>query len=90
VTFLLPVCASCGHAVFPSRVLCPACGGTGWETREAAGGVAEQVTAWNGVGVAAVRTDLGPVVVARALAGVDAGGAVELAADGGVPIARPA
>ncbi|HEY1370539.1 MAG TPA: zinc ribbon domain-containing protein [Gaiellaceae bacterium] len=90
MSFPLPVCESCGRAAFPPRALCPSCGGSAWRSEDAAGGVVEQVSDVSAVHVAAVRTDLGPVVVARAPASVRAGDEIELDPDGGVPVVRSA
>lgn len=42
--FEIPVCASCLHAVFPPRPLCPACGGRKWRSETADSGVVEERT----------------------------------------------
>jgi uncharacterized OB-fold protein len=87
VSLQLPVCVSCGRTVFPSRALCPSCGGRTWDTTAAAGGVVEQSTERAGVRIAAVRTDLGPVVVARLEGSAGDGDAVKLDDQNGIPIA---
>lgn len=87
MSFTLPVCSACGDAVFPPRALCPHCGGRDWATAEAATGTVEEVTERDGTRIASVRTDLGPVVIARAPSGVERGAVVELDADVGMPVA---
>ena len=82
----IPVCAN-GHAVFPARALCPHCGSREWTERET-GGVVEELTEREGVRIASVRTDLGPIVIARVSGDVACGAAAALEADGGVPVAR--
>ena len=83
------VCDACGHAVFPARALCPRCGGREHHVEVAAGGLAEQLTTHRQGGlIASVRTELGPVVIARADDGVAAGSRVVLELDGGAPVAR--
>jgi uncharacterized OB-fold protein len=79
------VCEACGEAVFPSRALCPRCGENRWREEVAAGGVVEQATEHRRVGIASVRTDLGPVVIARSRAA--AGTRVRMEMDGGAPVA---
>jgi uncharacterized OB-fold protein len=85
MSFSVPVCNACGRAVFPPRVLCPACNGREWTAQET-GGVVEEVTERDGTRIASVRTDLGPVVIARLEADVPRGSSVALDADGGVPV----
>jgi len=83
------VCSDCGEAVFPARALCPRCGSRDHHVVLAMVGVAEQVTTHrNGGAIASVRSDLGPIVIARAEDGVAAGAHVELDMDGGAPVAR--
>jgi hypothetical protein len=86
VSFTLPVCSACGAAVFPPRALCPHCAGRTWTSAEAATGIVEELTERDGTRIASVRTDLGPVVVARARSTVERGSAVDLDGDGGVPV----
>jgi uncharacterized protein len=80
------VCAACGEAVFPPRALCPSCGGRDWRWVEAGDGTVEQTTERDGVAIASVRTDAGPIVLARASVSCATGNAVRLEADGGVPV----
>jgi uncharacterized OB-fold protein len=84
--FSVTACTACGEAVFPPRALCPSCGGRDWRSVEAADGTVEQMTERGGVAIASVRTDAGPVVVARAAASCAPGDVVRLEADGGVPV----
>ena len=85
MTFSVPVCSACGRAVFPPRVLCPACNSREWTAHET-GGIVEEVTERDGTRIASVRTDLGPVVIARLEADAPVGSSVALDADGGVPV----
>ena len=83
------VCEDCGHAVFPLRVLCPACGSRDWHTVTASSGVVDQVTTHRrGGAIASVTTDLGPVVIARSPDGAAPGSRVQLELDGGAPVCR--
>ena len=59
--FTVTVCAACGEAVFPPRALCPPCGGREWRTVEAGAGTVEETTERDGVRIASVRTDVGPI-----------------------------
>lgn len=86
MSFPLPVCTSCGHAVFPPRVMCPSCGGRRWRTEHVDHGVLEEVTERDSVRIGSVRTDLGPVVVARLGEHANPGDRIRLDADGGVPV----
>lgn len=90
MSFAIPICAACGAAAFPPRALCPRCGGREWRTEAVEHGVVEHVTERDGTGIAAVRTALGPVVVARVEAAVRPGETAALDADGGVPLVRGA
>jgi uncharacterized protein len=85
------LCAACGHAVFPRRVLCPVCGSRAWHETPAGPGAVEQLTTHRAGGhVVSVKLDLGPVVVARATADLAPGSRVTLADDDGTPVARVA
>ena len=89
MTLPMAACATCGHVVFPSRALCPACGGAEWRAVDATRGTVEQVTESNGVVIVSLRSDLGPVVVARCEGAAQPGSVVSLDRDGSVPTARP-
>jgi uncharacterized OB-fold protein len=65
VSLAVPVCEACGHAVFPPRALCPRCDSSSWETVHVDDGVVEELTERDGVTIASVRLDAGPVIVAR-------------------------
>jgi len=81
------VCEGCGRAVFPRRLLCPDCGVAAWRDEQVEAGVLEAVTARGDVRVGAVRTPLGPLVIARVEGEQPAGAEVSLDADGDVPVA---
>lgn len=87
MTLRIPVCASCGRAVFPQRLLCPACGGREWRAEPVERGVLE-AAAEREARVGAVRTPLGPLVIARVESDAAVGGIVTLDEDGDVPVAR--
>jgi uncharacterized OB-fold protein len=70
-------CQTCGHTLFPARLLCPACGGASWTRVPCENGrIAESTVVRARVGVqaegggddnttlASVETDLGPIVIA--------------------------
>jgi uncharacterized OB-fold protein len=80
------VCQGCGAACFPARAACPRCAESRWHAQVVAGGVVEQTTRHRGVGIALVRTDLGPVVIARSAA--LRGARVRLELDDGAPVAE--
>ena len=85
----VPVCASCGRAVFPRPLLCPDCGGREWRVEQVESGVLEGATRREDVGVGAVRTPLGPLAIARLEGSLEVGATVALDEDGDVPVARP-
>ena len=70
----LSACARCGHAYFPPRRICHRCGGSAWAAITASHGILEEATTLlHQVGavaspntvLGAVRTEAGPVVLAR-------------------------
>ena len=81
------VCESCGRAVFPHRFLCPDCGGGEWREEPVETGSLE-AAAEREVRVGAVRTPLGPLVIARVETAAEPGSEVSLDQDGSTPIAR--
>jgi uncharacterized protein len=95
----ISVCSTCGHAVFPYRLLCPRCGGAEWRNEEVGSGVVEEVTTLRrapGGPVAApvplgsVRLDGGVVVIARLEGALKPDDPVRLEYRDGVPVARQA
>lgn len=83
-------CTACGHVVFPRRLLCPRCGGAELAERAAEEGVLEEVTASrSSIRIGSIRTDAGPVVLARLLADLEPGARVRLWQHSGV-LATPA
>ena len=87
MTLPMDACTTCGRVVFPPRALCPACGGAEWTSVDSERGTVEQVTERAGVGIASVRSDLGPVVVARCSGEAEPGSVVSLDGVGAVPTA---
>ncbi len=92
----LSICSACGHAVFPARLLCPRCGRSEWEGREAGEAVVEDATVVRrapggelpvAVSVGTVRIDGGALVLARLEAGVAPGASVRLEYREGIPLA---
>ena len=86
--FAVPRCRGCGHAVYPARVLCPRCGAGDWdevpvhraerlESTVVTGGPGEAPAV-----IATLRTDAGPLVLAR-VPGDTGDPAASLAADPG-------
>ena len=84
----IPICTDCGRAVFPPRLLCPDCGGGEWRDELVDAGVLEAVTERGDGRVGAVRTPLGPLLIARVEAEHRPGDDVTLDEDGDVPVAR--
>jgi uncharacterized OB-fold protein len=81
------VCESCGRAIFPQRFLCPDCGGREWRDEAVDAGTLE-AAAEREVRVGAVRTSLGPLVIARIESAAEPGSEASLDQDGDTPIAR--
>ena len=93
---LVQFCEGCGWGFFPARLSrCPGCGASSLRFEAAGGGVVEEVTSrrrddGSTVHIASVRATRGPVVIARASAGIAPGARVELEDDDGAPVARAA
>jgi hypothetical protein len=75
---VLPACQACGHAIWPPRPVCPRCAGTVFEPHPPGDSVIEETTSNGEVRLASVRTDAGPVVIARLAAEARPGATVEL------------
>jgi uncharacterized OB-fold protein len=68
-------CGKCGHACYPARQICHRCGHADWTSVEIEDGVVEQVTTIRhrvdaapgdtAIHLAALRTDAGPIILAR-------------------------
>lgn len=84
----VPVCRSCGRAVFPERLLCPDCGARNWREEPVDSGVLESLADRGEVRVGIVRTALGPAAIVRVQGAAREGAEVLLEEDGGVPVAR--
>lgn len=70
MSFSVDECCGCGHRVHPARYLCPQCHGAAWRARPVRSASLLQATqlagARGGSGwIATLRTDAGPLVVAR-------------------------
>lgn len=87
MTLEIPVCEACGRAVFPERLLCPACGARAWRREPVASGVLEAAAQRGEVRVGAVRTPLGPLAIARVVGTAAPGDEVSFSVDGEVPVA---
>ena len=81
------VCEACGRAVFPRRLLCPDCGGAEWRREAVEAGVLEAAADQGDVRIGAVRTALGPLVIARLEGEPQPGGDVSCREDGDIPVA---
>jgi uncharacterized OB-fold protein len=79
--FCVPACVACGHAIWPPRPVCPGCGGRAFAARRADAGVVEETTRNEHTPLASVRSDAGPVVIARLEREVPSGARVELVED---------
>lgn len=83
------VCGACGRAAFPQRLLCPDCGARDWREQHVDAGVVEELAEQGPVRIAAVRTALGPLAIARVEGDTRPGATVSLDQDGEVPVAKP-
>ena len=82
------VCASCGRAVFPRRLLCPGCGGREFRDEQVETATLEDFSDRGEVKLGAVRAPSGPLLIARVEGDPRRGGEVSLDEDGDVPVAR--
>jgi uncharacterized OB-fold protein len=82
-------CARCGLAAWPAPALCRACGSSDLRAEQAATGLLEETTAADRIVLGTVRTDAGPMVVAR-VEDASAGERVALQLDDGALTARSA
>jgi uncharacterized OB-fold protein len=92
------VCGSCSRPVFPARLLCPRCGSREWERVSVQQGTILATTSTRKrviverlieTRIAEVRTDAGPIVVARLHATGEPGEKVRLATRAGGIVAEP-
>ena len=98
MSFAVPACANCGHAVWPPRLACPVCGAAEWSEVDASTGTVLEVTDAPGASGGTVRlgtvrlilaaTVDGPPVIARC-DGCEPGGEVALDLTDGALRARP-
>jgi uncharacterized OB-fold protein len=82
MSFAVPACANCGHAVWPPRLACSVCGAAEWIEVDASTGTVLEVTETPGasgktVRFGTVQLDVGPPVIA-VVEGAVAGEKVEL------------
>jgi uncharacterized OB-fold protein len=91
-------CTACGHAVFPGRLLCPRCGSAEWRDALVRRGTVLATTQTRKrvivhrlleTTIAEVRTDAGPIVIARLLGEATPGTEVGLATRAGGIVAEP-
>jgi len=87
MTLEIPVCEACGRAVFPQRLLCPACGARAWRRESVASGVLEAAADRGEVRVGVVRMPPGPLAIVRLVSDAQPGDEVMLSMDGEVPVA---
>ena len=81
-------CTRCGLAAWPAPALCRACGCRELRSEQAGAGLVEETTAADPVVLGTVRTDAGPIVVAR-IEGALPGERVALQVEDGALTARP-
>jgi uncharacterized OB-fold protein len=83
MSFRVPACANCGHAIWPPRLACAVCGAAEWNQIDASTGRLEDVTEAPGydgtpIRLGTVRLEPGPPVVAAVDADAELGDAVRL------------
>lgn len=87
--FFVFECTMCAHRMFPQRLLCPRCGRREFRETTSGPGILEEVTtSRTGAPIGSVRTDAGPVVLARLDGVIKPGMRVQLADNDGV-VASP-
>jgi uncharacterized protein len=69
MSFAIPACANCGHAVWPPRLACSVCGAAEWTEVDASTGTVLDVTETAGasgetIRLGTVELDVGPPVIA--------------------------
>jgi ribosomal protein L40E len=64
-SFCVVRCARCGLAAWPAPALCRSCGSQDLRPEQAEGGVLEETAAAQPAVLGTVRSDAGPIVVAR-------------------------
>jgi uncharacterized OB-fold protein len=94
VSLAVEICSSCDYVAFPARLWCPHCAGRDLRPAAAAAGVLEQVTTrrrgdTSEVRIGSVRTEFGPVCLARLQGLVSPGAKVQLDVVDGAIVARP-
>ncbi len=89
VAFSVVRCARCGLAAWPAPALCRGCGSHDLPAEQADTGLLEETTAADPIVLGTVRTDAGPMVVAR-VDGASPGERVALRVDDGALTARSA
>jgi uncharacterized OB-fold protein len=98
MSFAIPACANCGHAVWPPRLACAVCGAAEWTEVDASTGTVLEVTDTPGASGETIRlgtvelilaaTVDGPPVIARC-EGCEPGNPVALDLTDGALRARP-
>ena len=85
---MIVVCASCGTAMFPPRLLCPECGGRDLREERVESGILEDFADRGEVKLGQVRAR-GAVLIARVeVDEPQRGSEVRLDWDGDIPVAR--
>lgn len=77
-------CRRCSHVRFPPAALCPRCHDPAHDITGVEHGVVEEVTVQSGpprLTLASIRTDAGPIVIARLTAPTDVGDRVLITTD---------
>jgi uncharacterized protein len=92
MSFAIPACGNCGHAVWPPRLACPVCGAAEWTEVDASTGTVLEVTETPGASGETIRlgtvrlilagTVDGPPVIAL-IEEAEAGDEVQLELRGG-------
>lgn len=92
------VCMTCGHRVFPDRLLCSVCGGGEWRHEWVSRGVVDEVTTLTRsrgrtydppIRLASVQLQSGPRVIARLAHELGPGEEVMLDVESGAIVGHP-
>jgi uncharacterized protein len=69
MSFQIPACANCGHAIWPPRLACPVCGAAEWSEVDASTGTVLEVTDAPGASGETVRLGTVQLVLAATVDG---------------------
>lgn len=69
MSFAIPACGNCGHAVWPPRLACPVCGAVEWTEIDASTGIVLDLTESPGASGETVRLGTVRLILAETVDG---------------------